>query len=202
MLSNKQYIRHQLIILAFSLFFSFKANAQKVRVIDNKGTIKIANKNRFFSSTADPKTSKTVEGDIWHNDDEKVTKIWYVYQDNGEEKGRWEDLINKANLFPPIDSIASNTLTLNEGHHTIITKPFSGDDDKVIIIKFPKPSEHLGKIYRIRNTTNDPVPLECSGCETDPFINNGGEPITEIGYGKTYVFQSDGVKWQQINGNN
>lgn len=200
MLSNKQYIGHQLIILAFSLFFSFKANAQKVRVIDNKGTIKIANKNRFFSSNTDPKTSKTmVEGDIWYNNNKKVTKIWYVYKDsNGEEKGRWEDLINKANIFPPIVSDTSSVLTLSNKHHTIIAKPRDGGTD--MIIKFPKPSEHLGKIYKIKNLVNQPITLECISCEQNSFTNSNGESTNQITYNSgILIFQSDGVKWQQIN---
>lgn len=59
-------------ILTFALALSLKANAQEVRVIDNKGTIQNVNNNRVFTQATDPNPSLptppiTVQGDIWFN---------------------------------------------------------------------------------------------------------------------------------------
>jgi hypothetical protein len=55
------------LFLTCALAFISIANAQEVRVIDNKGTLKIANNNQVTTSTTAP--TEPLEGDIWVNTD-------------------------------------------------------------------------------------------------------------------------------------
>lgn len=77
--------------LLFIVKYSLLANAQQIRVIDNKGTIKTANNNKVFKQNTDPNPTTptpniTVEGDVWIDTslNPNITKIW-----NGTA---WENL--------------------------------------------------------------------------------------------------------------
>ena len=56
-------MKKKVYLLLFALAFISIANAQEVRVIDNKGTIKIVNNNQVTTATTAP--TDPLEGDIW-----------------------------------------------------------------------------------------------------------------------------------------
>jgi hypothetical protein len=63
------------------LVFSGTINAQEIRVIDNKGTIKTIRNNNVFNETTDPvlnTSNNIIEGDVWFDESTapKTTKIW------------------------------------------------------------------------------------------------------------------------------
>ncbi|WP_440121198.1 hypothetical protein [Tenacibaculum sp. Ill] len=69
-------IKHiNLFILTFALvLLSFGANAQEVRVIDNKGTIQTVNNNTVTTSTTAP--TNPVENDVWFDTTNSQIKIY------------------------------------------------------------------------------------------------------------------------------
>lgn len=89
------------IILTFALALSLKANAQEVRVINNKGTIQTINNNLVTTNTSAP--SNPVEGDIWFDSANNIVKIW---------DGAWLDLVDTSNLSSNIYN-TSSMLTSN-----------------------------------------------------------------------------------------
>jgi hypothetical protein len=70
----------KLLVLTSALAFSYKANAQEVNVVTNKGTITTVNNNRVFTQNTDPNnpTTISVEGDIWIDTSStpNLVKVW------------------------------------------------------------------------------------------------------------------------------
>lgn len=62
-----KFLKSSLFILVITLFTMPFANAQEVRVIDNKGTIETIRNNNVYTSATDPNTSSTIalENDVW-----------------------------------------------------------------------------------------------------------------------------------------
>ncbi|RSC92752.1 hypothetical protein [Tenacibaculum singaporense] len=73
MLKNIKHIK--IFILTFALvLFTFSANAQEVRVIDNKGTIQTVNNNTVTTSTTAP--TLPLENDVWFDTTNNQIKIY------------------------------------------------------------------------------------------------------------------------------
>lgn len=206
----EKHIQKRLMFLALLLVISLRVEAQKVRVIDNKGTIKNANKNKVFLNSNDPNTiapesaARRAEGDIWYNTSTKVTKIWDAYTDNSTtpptETGKWEILIDTSpplNVFNTSDT--DETFTLENHHHTIITQPLTSGNN--MTFNFPNPTTVPGKVYRVINFSNVPANLNCVGCASSPFpfVGRDGSNLIQLNYNRVYILQSDGVQWQYIN---
>lgn len=62
-----KFLKSSLFILVITLFTMPFANAQEVRVIDNKGTIKTIRNNNVYTSATNPNASSTItiENDVW-----------------------------------------------------------------------------------------------------------------------------------------
>ena len=75
-----KFLKSSLLILVITLFKMPFANAQEVRVIDNKGTISTIRNNNVYTSATDPNTppNKIVENDVWFDTSTapNSTNIW------------------------------------------------------------------------------------------------------------------------------
>jgi hypothetical protein len=62
-----KFLKSYLVLFVITLFTMPYANAQEVRVIDNKGTIKTIRNNNVYTSATNPNTSSTIaiENDVW-----------------------------------------------------------------------------------------------------------------------------------------
>jgi hypothetical protein len=62
-----KFLKYSLFLFAISFFKIPFANAQEVRVIDNKGTIKTIRNNNVYTSATNPNTASTIalENDLW-----------------------------------------------------------------------------------------------------------------------------------------
>lgn len=175
------------VFLATSLF-CFNINAQKVRLIDNKGTIVNFNNNRVFEQNNDPKSTSTVvvERDIWINNN--AGNSFKVLQKDGS----WKELISKEENPTP-DKVISNSTpvaerTLNSNDYRVNVISTEGGS-----INLPDPSNtNKGKVYIIENN---------SGNETNVYIEwgNDDENTITLNKKKVIIIQSDGEGWYQIN---
>lgn len=71
---NNIIIQKLVFITSVLALFSFSANAQEVRVIDNKGTIQTVNNNAVTTSTTAP--TNPVENDVWFDTTNSQIKIY------------------------------------------------------------------------------------------------------------------------------
>ncbi len=76
---RNNYIHKRVFITFLTLvFFTLKINAQKVNVVDHKGTLNIVNNNNVYTSASDPNnpTLIALENDVWFDTLTNKTKIW------------------------------------------------------------------------------------------------------------------------------
>lgn len=105
------------IIIAVFCYFPSQLNAQEIRVIDNKGTIKNVTINTVSTSITEP--TNPVAGDVWFDMNTNISKVW----EDGSP-GTWRvidtDIVTTAAAAPPSpksgdiwfdNSVSSNVLT-------------------------------------------------------------------------------------------
>jgi hypothetical protein len=96
-------------LLAITLCTLPFANAQEVRVIDNKGTISNIRNNNVYTSATDPNTppNKIVENDIWFDTSTapNTTKIW--------DSSTWVKIEVGTSLFSVTTKAANQDVSFN-----------------------------------------------------------------------------------------
>jgi hypothetical protein len=76
-------------------------------------------------------------------------------------------------------------ITLTEEHHTVIITDGRPD------ITLPDASSCIGRIYYVKNYCGRDTNIST-------YVNMKGDNKTELKDEKSYIFQSDGVEWQQL----
>ncbi|MEH6513998.1 MAG: hypothetical protein V7734_12955, partial [Maribacter arcticus] len=76
-------------------------------------------------------------------------------------------------------------ITLTEEHHTVI---MTGGRPDIIL---PRASSCMGRIYFIKNYSGNDTNIST-------YVNMKGDTKTELKDERGYVFQSDGIEWQQL----
>lgn len=170
------------VFLATSLF-CFNINAQKVRLIDNKGTIVNFNNNRVFEQDSTP--TAVVERDIWINNAGNSFKV--LQEDNS-----WKELISKEENSTPDKVISDSTpvaeRTLNSNDYRVNVISTGGGS-----INLPDPNNtNKGKVYIIENNS-------INGSKVYIEWGNDNDNTIELTKKKVIIIQSDGKGWYRIN---
>ncbi|MCD8453949.1 hypothetical protein LNJ08_06040 [Tenacibaculum finnmarkense genomovar ulcerans] len=82
-----QYNTYLSVLFFCFLFISFKTNAQEIKLVDNKGTIKTVNNNTVTTGTA---PTNPLEGDVWFDTANNEIKIYDA--DEPIVANRWKKL--------------------------------------------------------------------------------------------------------------
>ncbi|CAM1333033.1 hypothetical protein [Tenacibaculum aestuariivivum] len=101
------YNKYIFILFSALIFISLKINAQEVRIIDNKGTIKTVNNNNVTSGNTEP--TAPVEGDVWFDTLNSEIK---VYDADPIPIGTWRNIASSSSTGDNIYNI-NGTLTQN-----------------------------------------------------------------------------------------
>ena len=74
--------KSSILTIVISLFAMYSIHAQKIRVIDNKGSIRYVNNNNVYSQAADPTLNtpnNVVENDIWFDSSDPNSTLTRIY---------------------------------------------------------------------------------------------------------------------------
>lgn len=144
------------ILLLCSMFYFVDANAQLVRVIDNKGTIQNINNNSVTTAATAPTSPTPVEGDVWFDISNDLTMIydgvsWLDIRSTYTKKMVFSAEYENAVLEPDGTNNIGNMTADNAGsthswmnHYTWSNSQISGvANDYDIILRFTVPDDFV-----------------------------------------------------------
>lgn len=170
----------KLVAVILLLFLPHCLCSQSLRTIDNKGTLKNIRNNRVFLQSDSP--LKPIQGDVWidnTNTNKRVSKIY--------DGAKWIKIINEDYFFStPIHRTSGNT-TLTDGHHTIVVTNNNHE------ITLPDNCNCKGRIYRIKNVTDEDVKIDGDTLYYDDGDSENYFPKEEL-----TVIKFNGIKWVKI----
>lgn len=127
------YIYNNLLIVICLVFYTTNHYAQKIEVIDNKGTLKTIINNSVFEAIVAPTDDNSEVGDIWLNTN---TGVYHVYDGTG-----WDRLNKEETTFETID--------IGTGNQTITGVD---DADKIVGFTLISNTNSLGADGRMSST--------------------------------------------------